>query len=351
MKSIRKILTVCLFPLTPWYAVGVWIRNTLFDLGVKKGECTPVPTIGVGNLCTGGTGKTPMTEYLLHLLQGRYATAFLSRGYKRKSKGFHTAEECTNLSPAELLGDEPAMVAEKHRGVQVAVCEKRMTGLWCLLEKGRKPEVVVLDDVFQHRYVRPSLLILLTEFQHPYYQDYILPYGNLRESRRGAVRADIIVVTKCPDHLSDTDRERIIGAIRPQAHQRVFFSTIAYGAPVPLYDATPALSECDSVLLLTGIAHPEPLAEYLGKTYSLRKISYPDHHNFSVDDIEHIMAEYQDLTSNRKAIFTTEKDAARLRLPQMKERLKGLPIYYVPIQVKFLNEAEAFDEMILNTLR
>lgn len=348
MQSIRKILSYCLFPLTIWYAVGVRIRGILFDWGILKEESAPVATIGVGNLATGGTGKTPHTEYLLRLLHNNYTTAFLSRGYRRKSKGFHLASEPSSLTPAELLGDEPSMVASKFPDVISSVCEKRMEGIQNLMQLEKKPQVIVLDDVYQHRYVKPSVNILLSEYERPFYDDRILPFGNLRESRRESRRADLIVITKCPHDLSYEKQNEIRHKIHPLPHQRVYFSYLDYGLPVALEGSSPLSPEASHILLFTGIVHPQPLKKHLEKDHEVTLFQFPDHHDFTREEIQNLIHTFHQIPSSRKIILTTEKDAARLRSTPEFRLFDGLPIGYVPIEVRFLNSSHDFDQTIIN---
>ena len=343
--SLRKTCSYLLFPLTIWYAVGVAVRNMLYALGIKKQEAPHITTIGVGNLSTGGTGKTPHVEYLLDLLSGRYRVAVLSRGYRRKSKGLQIDDGSHN--PA-LLGDEPAMMAAKHPGVQVAVCEKRVAGVRALMQQEERPDIVVLDDVFQHRQLKPSVNILLTEFHHPYFRDRILPFGDLREPRSARFRASIVVVTKCPARLNPIDKHNIISDLRLQNYQKVFFSYLQYG-PLQTLDGREAgidLRQVKHVLAVTGIAHPEPMLEELRHTVKVQHLRFADHHDFSRHDAAHIAATFEALPSASKIIVTTEKDAVRLR-----GVADALPIYVLPVKVAFHQDGEqSFDQVIEATV-
>ena len=257
--SFRKNISYALFPLTMWYAVGVRFRNLFYALGIKKQEAPHITTIGVGNLSTGGTGKTPHVEYLIRLLADKYPTAVLSRGYKRKSKGYAIDD---GNHDASLLGDEPAMIASKFPQVQVAVCEKRVEGVKQLMEQEQKPQLIILDDVFQHRAIKPSINILLTEYSHPYFADHILPYGDLREFKKARFRANIVIVTKCPAILNPVEKHNILHDLKLLNYQKVFFSYFAYGELQTL-DGQPApvdLRRVDNVLCVTGIAHPRRIA-------------------------------------------------------------------------------------------
>lgn len=328
-----------------WYAVGVWFRNLLFDLGIKRQVAPSVTTIGVGNLCAGGAGKTPHVEYLLRLLSEQYPTALLSRGYRRRSSGFVLDDGSHNAS---RLGDEPAMIAAKYPNVQVAVCEKRVTGVQKLLSSQNPPKVVVLDDSYQHRYIKPTINILLTEYGRPYFSDHILPFGDLREGRRGRYRANIVVVTKSPQSLNPIDKHNIISRLNLKPFQKVFFSYIHYCDPLPLMGDVPVpLPTVESVLLVTGIADPEPMLQYVKGFCQVSSIRFGDHHRFSVADLRRIRRAFVQMDGDRKFILTTEKDAARLRELADKEAMTGLPIYYLPIEVRIhQNKDMSFDQTV-----
>lgn len=356
--SFRTTISYILWPLTIWYAVGVWCRNVLYALGIMKQEAPHITTIGVGNLSTGGTGKTPHVEYLLDLLSDHYTTAMLSRGYKRKSKGYVLDD---GSHDATLLGDEPAMIAAKHPQVQVAVCEQRVEGVRRLMEEPPLPaeeeevtphqplELVVLDDVFQHRAIKPSINILLTEYRHPYFKDHILPYGNLREFRSGRFRASIVVVTKSPARLNPIEKHNIINDLRLQNYQKIFFSYLQYGE-IQTLDGQPAgidLRRIDRVLAVTGIAHPEPMIEELKRRCKVQHLRFSDHHNYSSRDIARIGEAFKAMPAAKKIILTTEKDAARLR-----GLTKDLPVYILPVKVAFHKDGDMdFDRVIESAVR
>ena len=359
--KFRTAISYMLFPLTMWYAVGVAVRNFFYSTGLRKQAAPHITTIGVGNLTTGGSGKTPHVEYLLRLLSDKYPTVMLSRGYKRKSKGFVLDDG--KHDPA-LLGDEPAMIATKFPQAQVAVCEKRVEGVKRLMamsdksessdqsdksDKKASPQLIILDDVFQHRAIKPSVNILLTEYGHPFYNDHILPYGNLREFRSARHRADIVIVTKCPAQLNPIDRHNIIADLHLQNYQKVFFSYLKYGPFVTLH-GVPAdidLRHVDRVLAVTGIAHPEPMLAELRRNCKVQHLGFADHHNFTKGDIARIRNSFEGIADERKIIVTTEKDAMRLR------GLTGdLPVYVLPIEVAFHKEKGLdFDQIIESSVR
>ena len=342
----RRIISWCLLPLTMWYAVGVWFRNLLFNIGLKHQETLPVTTIGVGNLRAGGAGKTPHVEYLLRLLADQCNTAMLSRGYRRKSRGYVVDEGDHSV---DRLGDEPAMIARKFPNVTVAVCEKRLEGVEHLLKRENPPQLVILDDAYQHRYIKPTINILLTEYGNPYFQDRILPFGNLRESRRARFRANIVVVTKAPQVLNPIERHNIITRLDLEPYQKVFFSSIYYMEPLPLMGGHPLpLNTLDGVLVLTGISNPDPLLEYVASQCPATLLKYSDHHRYTVSDLKHIRKVFElQVKGDRRIILTTEKDAVRLRQLADKEAMAGLPIYYLPIEVRIHpNKEYDFDETV-----
>ena len=366
--SFRTTISYLLWPLTMWYAVGVAVRNFLYAVGLKRQVPPHVTTIGVGNLSVGGTGKTPHVEYLLRLLADRYSTAVLSRGYMRRSKGF--VRDDGSHDPA-VLGDEPAMIAAKFPQVQVAVCENRVEGVQRLMETAspmaeqtgvadqpeepeqaqgpEPPQLVILDDVYQHRRIKPSINILLTEYRHPFYRDHILPYGNLREFRSARYRAGIVIVTKCPAVLNPIERHNIVQDLRLQNYQKVFFSYLKYGALVDL-GGRPAgvdLRRLDGVLVLTGIARPKPMTDMLGQYCKVQHVAFPDHHVYTRRDMERVRETFEAMRGERKIIVTTEKDAVRLR-----GLTDGLPVYVLPVEVAFHKSADRdFDYLIESTVK
>lgn len=362
--SLRKNISYLLFPLTMWYAVGVRFRNLFYALGIKKQEAPHITTIGVGNLSTGGSGKTPHVEYLLRLLSDRYPTAMLSRGYKRKSKGYLLDDG--SHDPA-LLGDEPAMIARKFPQVQVAVCEKRVEGVRRLMtapeipdnpenpesqespETPSTPQLIILDDVFQHRAIKPSINILLTEYSHPYFNDHILPYGDLREFKKARFRANIVIVTKCPAKLNPIEKHNILRELKLQNYQRIFFSYLKYGDLQTLGGSNVSvdLRRADNILCITGIAHPEPLLAELRQYTKVQHLPFADHHDFTSGDIARIKETFATLPGSNNLIITTEKDAIRLR-----GKIDSLPVYILPVTVAFHKENDKdFDTLIESSVR
>lgn len=332
MNLLRKIL----FPFAVLYGFITSIRNFLFDKGILKSHSFNVPIIAVGNLSVGGTGKTPQIEYLIRLLSPKYKIATLSRGYKRQSKGFVLADSTSN---AEILGDEPFQFYTKFKNIQVAVDADRKNGIEQLLYQQERPDVILLDDAFQHRKVKAGFYILLTSYGDLFCDDYMLPTGNLRESRSGAKRADIIVVTKCPANLSLDEQNEIKSKLQLNSDQELYFSYIDYDDSVYSEDKVLKVSEIKNVdkLLLAGIAKPEPFFRYL-QDESVECLTYPDHHHFSEKELLEINNK-----SKNKIIITTEKDFVRLKGSIPKEQL-----FYLPIRSTFLSVSENFDKTITN---
>ena len=329
MNFLRKLL----FPFSLLYSLVTTIRNWFFDIGFFKSYGFEVPVIAVGNLSVGGTGKTPQIEYLVRLLSPQYKVATLSRGYKRKSEGFVLASATSN---AEELGDEPFQMAQKFPELIVAVDANRKNGIEQLLQQSHPPQVILLDDAFQHRKVKAKLYILLTTYSELYCKDYVLPTGNLRESRKGAQRADVIVVTKCPKDLSEQEQQRIrqlIGIDRP-----VFFSFIDYDDAVYNSEASQSVSaiQSEAKLLVAGIAKPAPFFSYLDSGHDER-LEYADHHFFTADDLKTIQQKGKD-----KLIITTEKDYVRLKDCDLKS------LYYLPIKSSFINGKDDFDRIVMD---
>jgi tetraacyldisaccharide 4'-kinase len=335
MNILRKIL----FPFAILYGFITSVRNFLFDKGILKSTSFDIPVIAVGNLSVGGTGKTPQIECLIRLLSDRYKVATLSRGYKRKSEGFVLASSTSN---AEILGDEPFQFYQKFPNILVAVDANRTNGITQLLSQDEKPQVVLLDDAYQHRKVKAGFYILLSSYGDLYADDFMLPTGNLRESRSGANRANIIVITKCPKNLSDEEQTEIRLKLKLTCSQQIYFTFIDYDDFIYGEKEKIAVSEIqsESKLLLAGIAKPTPFFDYL-KNESDECLTFPDHHNFSDSDLESI----QNKAGNKK-IITTEKDYVRLKDAKLVSQL-----YYLPIKSTFINHNQNFDATILEYVK
>jgi tetraacyldisaccharide 4'-kinase len=349
VKSWRTLL----LPLGWLYGSIMAIRNSLFNKGLLRSRSFRVPIICIGNLCTGGTGKTPHTEYLVRLLSQGYLTATLSRGYGRKTKGFRLA---TSDSTHQQIGDEPLQFARKFPNLLVAVDEKRVRGIRSLMAQPISPELILLDDAMQHRWVDPGLTIMLTDYYNLFTRDHILPAGNLREFRSGYKRAQIIVITKSPKILSPLDRKMIMEELSPANYQHVFFSYIAYSKLRPVFSHIPEFvaKEYDpTIFLVTGIANPYPLLEHISRSAaSVTHIEFPDHHDYTLEDVLNIGKRFREYPGSNKIVVTTEKDMMRFEQEELKAELGKLPIYYISIEVCFHdNNNESFNQIILNYVR
>jgi tetraacyldisaccharide 4'-kinase len=344
-QSVRLLL----LPFALLYWLAIWVRNKLFDKDILKSASFNMPIICVGNLSVGGTGKSPMVEYLLNLLHREFNMATLSRGYKRKTKGYVLADE--NTTSLEI-GDEPRLFQIKFPQVAVAVGEERLVAIPQLLQDRPEVQAIILDDAFQHRSIKAGLNILLTDYNNLYTRDFYLPTGDLRDLKSSSKRADIIVVTKCPVSLSIDEREQLIDELNLLPHQHVFFSSIEYGKPYHLIQQhTITLHREQEVLLVTGIANPEPLKKLLNEVCNTYEtLTYSDHYIFSIDDLNEIRKKFEKMEGSNKIILTTEKDA--IRLVKFKDELKEIPLYVIPIQHKLLfEEAPAFNTLIVNFIR
>ena len=340
-----------LTPLTCIYQMVTGLRNKLFDWKVLPSEEFDIPVVSVGNLTVGGTGKTPHTEYLIHLLKDRYKIALLSRGYKRKTKGYVLA---TDNSTAKEIGDEPYQIKTKFPHIHVAVDADRRHGIHKLCqEKGTQDvEVILLDDAFQHRYVKPGLNIVLMDYNRPIYEDAMMPTGMLREPFSSLQRAHAIIVTKCPTDIKPIDFRVVAKRLELRPYQRLYFTTFRYGnmrafnAPQQTKELS-VLTPQTHVLLVTGIASATPLIEKLQEnTEHIIHKEYGDHHNFTTAELQSISKAYAAIKAEDKIIITTEKDAARLSTYPLDETLAS-NLYILPIEVEFLqNQQENFDQYI-----
>lgn len=336
------VLKTLLFPFAVLYGWIMDIRNALYDKGIKPSVRFDLPVISVGNLTVGGTGKTPMVEYLVRLLSPAFRTATLSRGYGRRTKGFRLA---TKEDSPETIGDEPCQYLRKFgMQIQVSVGEERALAIPLLLQEHPDLEVVLLDDAFQHRRVKPSFSILLCDFTRPFYEDLMMPSGRLRESKHNAARADVVVVTKCPPGIDEDQLMAIEQTIRSFVSKPVFFSGFSYGSPIPFVNTRATLTK--KIILVTAIGNPAPLVEYISEHYELVKhLVFPDHHFFKPTDIQSILKEVQ--KNSGCSVLTTEKDMVKLESPALTSLVKEIPFFYIPITVQFLKEEQEFDEMIL----
>lgn len=335
-QSIRFLL----LPFALMYGGVILLRNWMFDKKLLKSDSVNLPIICVGNLSVGGTGKSPMVEYLLRLLKDDFATATLSRGYKRKTSGYALAN---GTSTALEIGDEPMQFHQKFPEVAVAVGEERLEAIPQLLQDRPSTDVIILDDGFQHRSIKAGLNILLTDYNNLFTRDFFLPTGDLRDQRSSYKRAEIIVVTKCPARLLEDERQAIIAELKPLPGQQVFFATIAYGTPYHIlhHQQEYLLHKNLEILVVTGIANIEPLKNYIdNNSKSYENLSFSDHHIFSIDDLKEIRKRFSKLEHPHKMIITTEKDA--VRLVKFRDELEHLPLYVLPIrhQILFHQEEE-----------
>ncbi len=340
-----------LLPFAILYGIVIWCRNFLFDIGVLPSKKHPIPIISVGNLRTGGTGKTPHAEYLINLLRDEYRIAVISRGYKRKTRGFLVAGPGTTFKD---IGDEPMQIHKKFPDIIVAVHERRNKGIREVMRAYPDVNLIILDDAFQHRYVKPGLNLLLTGYYMPFFKDYLLPVGCLRESKKRARRADALIVTKTPCTFSPLDRRFFQQKLTPYKLNTVFFSTFRYKKLVSLTretDVEPP-GKIKSIFLLTGIANPTALEEHLKtKCKDLFVYKYKDHHQFNAKNLKKIRAHFEKTISYSKIIVTTEKDAMRLQDSDLLLHLEGIPVYYLPIEVAFHDlDKTKFDDMVFRYL-
>jgi tetraacyldisaccharide 4'-kinase len=332
VKLLRKILS----PFVPLYYVVVFLRNKLYDWSFFKSKSYEFPLICVGNISVGGTGKTPMVEYLVSILNKNHQLAILSRGYGRVSKGFVIAGLQTT---SKAIGDEPFQIFNKFKDVIVAVDSDRQNGLELLKQHHPSTDVILLDDAFQHRKVLAGFNILLTAYDHLYCDDYVLPTGNLREPKSGAKRAQLIVVTKCPENLSELDKTAITKRLNPASNQTVFFSSIQYSDTLISSDSSRALADLKGTYftLVTGIANPTPLVKYLKNLgLDFEHLNYKDHHEFSISELEFI--------HSKPLVVTTEKDFSRLN-PKAHNGL-----FYLPIQLT-IDKAEEFERLVVSYVK
>lgn len=338
---MRKIL----LPISSIYHIVLKIRHKLFDWGILKAKRFDFPIICIGNLCLGGTGKTPMTEYLIKLLKGQFRMATLSRGYGRKTKGFVLADTTANC---ETIGDEPMQYFRKFKDIQVAVDEARADGVQRLISQDNPPEIILLDDAFQHRQIQAGLNILLTDYNCLYTEDFLVPTGTLRDIRSAAQRTDIIVVTKAPEKLSDKEFDTLKRRLKPSENQKVFTSFMVYGDLIPLTEiaknTSPNNAKC--AIALCGIAKPKPFVEQVRNRFGeVKELIFSDHHNFSASDMEIIVKTYDDSGNRNAIIVTTEKDASRLMKNPYLCQFNTLPVFALPIEMHFHQE-EAFNSEI-----
>jgi tetraacyldisaccharide 4'-kinase len=341
---LLRPIRILLFPFSLLYAAGVGVRNFLFDKNILSSSSFNLPVICVGNLAAGGTGKSPLVEKLISFLKDKHKVAVLSRGYKRKTSGYALAH--VNTTALEI-GDEPYLFYKKFPEVTVAVGEERIVAIPQLLHDKPETQVILLDDAFQHRSVLAGLNIVLTDYNNLYTRDWYLPTGDLRDQRKSARRAEVLIVTKCRPDLTEEECREIIHELAPLNEQHVFFSTIQYGLPYHIINNNNTrIDDTLEVLLVSGIADPTPLKKYLlehSSTYY--EMLYNDHHIFTIDDWKDMLKRFNNIQHPDKIILTTEKDAVRLM--KFNNELRNMPVYVMPISVQFLFDGEGrFQDLI-----
>lgn len=343
-----------LFPISFLYNIITTIRNVLFDhkIGGYQPTLFDIHTISVGNLSVGGTGKTPMVEYLAKFLKDSYKVAIISRGYGRKTAGILLAD---SYSTPQTIGDEPMQYYQKFSpNVQIMVGEHRSIAIPNLLSIKPETQVILLDDAFQHRWVLPHLNILLTDYNRLFFKDYVVPMGRLRENRNGARRADVIIITKCPKNIAQK-KENIKIKISPYITKSkipIFFTTINYGQPLPIYNTNLKFKNKAQILLFTGIAHADQLNVYIKSNYNLVYTkTFADHHQYKLKDIENLIAIFDNCNAENTYFVTTEKDMVKLLQPNLAAIFNKHPVFYIPIDVKFLENENKFQKLILKGLK
>ena len=355
IQHMRKIYSIFLLPWGWLYGVIMQVRNSLYDRGIQKTYAFDTAVISVGNLTVGGTGKTPCIEYLVRLLKEQLSIAVLSRGYKRTTQGFRVGNSYDTVL---TIGDEPFQLYSKFASsgrVRIAVAEDRVQGISKLLDIAPGTQAILLDDGFQHRSVKPRLNILLTDFHWPFFADYILPTGRLREPRQSAHRADVVVVTKCPDSIPKATQQYFQHHIRKYCRNQpplpIFFTRICYGSPIRVGGKRTNFF-AEYVLLVTGIADPAPLVRYVAQHYRLiQHMAFKDHHAFTPQDIQKILSVFDCMEYKKKCLLTTEKDSVRLLHTSLQSMLQHIPVFYLPIAMKFVEGEEVFNQLIFDIIQ
>ncbi len=352
----RNIFEYLLYPFSLIYGMVIFIRNRLYDYNLLKVHSFNIPIISVGNITVGGTGKTPHVEYLIRLLKDDFSVATLSRGYKRKTRGFIKA---TRESTAHEIGDEPRQMKQKFPEIIVSVDENRVRGIKNLLKEKDKLDVIILDDAFQHRRVKPGLSILLTDFNQPITQDHLLPFGRLREQPYEKRRAHIILVTKSPDRIKPIERRLILKELQVFPYQNLYFTSFSYFDPQPVFPDQKVMTKAQMrdekprILMLTAIANPRIFKRQVrGISTKITEIKFSDHHDFSDKDLDKVLSAFREIKAENKYILTTEKDAMRLqKFEELNPDHKAV-FYYIPLEVTFLNEdTDNFNRHIINYVR
>jgi tetraacyldisaccharide 4'-kinase len=337
MQKLRRLL----LPFSWLYGFILFIRNWCYNIGIFKSLTIPKKSICIGNLSVGGTGKTPHVMFLANLLKSDYKISILSRGYGRKTQGFQLADKNSNFNS---IGDEPMTYHLRYKNeVHVSVCEKRAIGVQTIQNLFPNNQVILLDDAYQHRAVKAGRNILLTDYNQLYCDDFVLPAGNLREWSIGRNRADWLIVTKCPDKLSDSEKNTIRKKLKFPP-EKLYFSSIKYGELIPFTQKKE--NELKHIILVTAIANPKPLVEFLQKKYALELFSFPDHYEFTTADISRIHQKFDTFVAANKAIVTTEKDFVRIAQNEKLKDIENYPWYYQEIEVE-IDQKEKFNKEII----
>jgi len=347
----NPIAFILLYPFSLVYGMLIGLRNLFYEAKLLRSTSFSLPVINVGNLSMGGTGKTPHIEYLIKMLTPYINVATLSRGYKRKSKGFRMVQVSDN---AMMAGDEPLQFKRKFRHIPVAVSESRNIGIPNILKQHPETHSILLDDAFQHRSVVPGLNILLTQFSEPFFKDYLLPLGTLREPRLSYERADIIIVTKCPEELSDEQKSDFIAQLNPRKKQKVFFSKYKYHDPYFIHDSNTRirLGEDSHVILISAIAKVDYLQNHLENIANVDNVvKFEDHHYFTDLELEQFKKIYDNIGEENAFFLTTEKDAMRLDLHRDFLIENDIPVFVLPIEVEFLGEELEFQDTVKEFLK
>lgn len=348
---LKKIL---LLPFAIIYDAITSFRNALYDWKFLKSKSFDVHTVCVGNLAVGGTGKTPHVEYLIRLLKNDFKVATLSRGYKRKTSGFILANDS---STAYDIGDEPFQYKAKYPELPICVDANRVNGVKKILALPNAPNVIILDDAFQHRALKCELNIVISEYSNLYLNDYLLPLGNLRESKKGIHRADIIIISKTPEKTTSIDIRNLMKDIKPLSHQKLFFSWLKYGELTGFQNPAETIDTLNDlfryrIVTFTGIANPTPMITYLKEYASeVKHIQYPDHHQFTLQNIADISAALDAIEGGNKIVVTTEKDAMRLKGTDLQDIANTLPLFILPIEVDFKEKTEEFNQTMINYVK
>ncbi len=342
------LIRILALPILPIFALIVLIRNWSYDRGYLASNKFDIPIICIGNLSVGGTGKTPHTEYVVNLIKDEVVPCVISRGYKRKTKGY--LEVLPDMT-ASQTGDEPLQIKRKFPNAYVAVAEERLNGITNVLIDHEEIDVIILDDAFQHRAVRAGLNVLLTTYDEPFFDDKLMPFGNLREFKKGAKRADILVITKCPDHLKTEEMNKFKEQASNYGIKSIYFSKISYGHFIDLMSHETLDLSSEKVVLVTGIAEPKPMTEFLdSKGVIYEHLAFRDHHAFSSEDITKIKELFD--TFEAKRVLCTEKDAVRLKAFSEKLKELNMPVCFLNITISFIDEgSQKFNDEIVTYVR